>query len=267
MASSRSAAPSGGRRPASAALSRSAAKEWRRRWDLQQSTGVRDREQRFDAMLEVLGTALGPRFRFLDLGTGTGSLTERIVRRFPRSRGVAVDFDPVLLRMARTALGDLGGRVRWLEVDLRARAWTRGLPAGRFDAVVSSTALHWLRRPELARLYTSLAARVRPGGILLDADGIAYPESAPTLHRLARSARDRPSRRGTEAWNDWWASVERDPRFAAEVALRHERYPHAHTGTPTPDLEGHMRTLRAAGFREVGVVWSRWENRILAAVR
>jgi trans-aconitate methyltransferase len=59
---------------------------------------VEDREQRFEAMLDALRVGVGTPFRFLDLGTGTGSLTERILRRFPSARGVAVDFDPVLLR-------------------------------------------------------------------------------------------------------------------------------------------------------------------------
>jgi SAM-dependent methyltransferase len=218
-------------------------------------------------MLAVLGLGVGRRFRFLDLGTGTGSLSERILRRFPEARGVAVDYDPVLLRMARTALGDLGGRVRWVDADLRDRSWSRVVPAGRFDAVVSSTALHWLTGGELDGLYRALAARVRRGGLFLNADELRYPGTDRRLRRMAHSTRASAARKGDESWEDWWAAVEHDPHFAAEVELRRQRYPHSHQGTNTPDLRGHERRLRAAGFEEVDVVWSRWENRILAAIR
>jgi SAM-dependent methyltransferase len=228
---------------------------------------VEDREQRFEAMLDALRVGVGTPFRFLDLGTGTGSLTERILRRFPSARGVAVDFDPVLLRVARTALGDMGGRVVWVEADLRKRTWAQSLPVPRFDAVVSSTALHWLTGRELRNLYSATARRIRRGGLLLDADALSNPASSPNLRRMARSAGARGVRTAFETWDEWWSAIERDPRFAAEVALRRRRYPHSHMGTRTPDLEGHVRRLRAAGFREVGVIWSHWENRVLAAVR
>jgi SAM-dependent methyltransferase len=234
---------------------------------VQQSLGVGNREERFDAMMDAIAAGVPTRFRFLDLGTGTGSLTERILRRFPRSRGVALDFDPILLKIARTGLGEVGGRVRWVDADLRRRSWTRALPPGLFDLVVSSTALHWLSGGEVRGLYGALARRLRREGLFLNADGLAYPPSAPTLRRVARSMGRGASRGGFRAWDAWWLAVERDPRFASEVVLRRHRYPHTHLGTATPDLEGHVRRLRAAGFREVEVLWSRGQNRVLAAIR
>src|SRR5437867_10715472 len=139
-------------------------------WDRQQESFNPDRERRFDVMFEVLRARLPRRFTALDLGCGPGSLTARLLRRFPAAHSVAVDFDPVVLRIAREAIGSLGGRVRWVDADLKRKDWTTHLPVRKFDAAVSTTALHWLAPEVLRRLYADLARLVRLGGVLLNGD-------------------------------------------------------------------------------------------------
>jgi SAM-dependent methyltransferase len=247
-----------------------AARNWRHRWDLQQEFGIPYREARFEAILEVLGVAVGPRFRVLDLGCGTGSLSERILRRYPRASSVAVDHDPVLLKIAKTGLGDLGGRLAYVDADLSRPDWTARLPNARFDAAVSTTALHWLTGSQLTRLFQDVGRLLRPGGWFVNGDQLEYPAGSPQIRRLARSVRQASPSTALgpgETWDAWWRAVLRDPRFAAEAKLHRLRYPHSHRRTKTPDLAGHVRRLRAAGFREVEVVWSRWENRVVVARR
>ena len=255
------------------ALSRRAAEAWRARWDRQQSRHIPLREERFEAILDALARSQGSRFRALDLGCGTGSLSERVLARFPRAEIVAVDFDPITVRLGRTVLGDAGGRLTWVDADLRRARWEAALPRGRFDAAVSTTALHWLTGPELACLYRTLAHLLRRGGIFLNDDGFAY---APGSRRLTRMARVAPAHLGSDAahpppmgesWPEWWRAALHEPRLAREAALHRTRFPRVHERVPTPDLEGHQRRLRRAGFREVEVVWGSWRNRVLAAIR
>ena len=251
-------------------LSASAAREWRLRWDRQQNREIRDREARFDAMLEAIEVLVGRRFRVLDLGCGTGSTSERILRRFPVARSVAVDFDPVLLRIGERGLGSLGGRLTWVDADLRQSTWTRRLPVRRFDLAVSTTALHWFTSGQLRRLHGQIARLLRPTGWFLNGDRIAYPSRLPRFRDAAHAASrwGLPRARGTgEGWDAWWKAALSDPRLAAEAVLHRIRYPHAHGGTRTLDLEGSVRSLRRAGFREIGFVWARWDNRVLAAMR
>lgn len=246
------------------------ARRWRRDWDLQQSREVLDREARFGALLNALDGTVGPRFRVLDLGCGTGSLSERILHRFPRARSVAVDFDPVLLAIGRQGLGTMRGRLTWVDADLRSRTWPSRLPPGPFDAVVSTTALHWLRSRELTRLFHDLIGVVRPGGWLFNGDRISYPASEPHFREAARLVRGRRRRqrpRVGASWEQWWRRVLREPHLAEEVALHHRRYPHSHHDVPTPSLSGQVRRLRSAGFTEVDLVWTEWDNRVLAARR
>ncbi len=257
------------------------AERWRRRWDRQQERYLPTRDERFDAILDALDRAVASPpgtvasrksrpFRFVDLGCGTGALSERILNRFPRAVGVGVDFDPVLMKIGRVALGSVGGRFRWVDADLRRTGWVASLPHGRMDAAVSTTALHWLTAFELRRLYGALARRLRPGGVFVNGDHMEYPSSARRLKRWARANRgiDRAVFSGPgESWRAWWTAVLADPRVAAEAASRAKRVPRHHEDVPPVDLRAHTRMLRGAGFREVGTTWSRWENRVLVAVR
>ncbi|MGH7687623.1 MAG: class I SAM-dependent methyltransferase, partial [Candidatus Dormibacteria bacterium] len=144
------------------------ATEWLRRWDAQQQGHIPDREERFAAITEALAAQAGERPRVLDLGSGPGSLSARVLQRLPESQVVAVDTDPVLLRIGREALA--GDRVHFVDADLRGD-WEATLPAGPpFDAAVSTTALHWLKLAELLPFYRRLASVLRPGGLFLDGD-------------------------------------------------------------------------------------------------
>ena len=250
-----------------------AAQDWRARWDRQQARYIPLREERFDAILDALARSQRARFRALDLGCGTGSLSERVLARFPQAQIVAVDFDPITMRLGQTALGSVGGRLTWVDADLRRARWERALPTGRFDAAVSTTALHWLTGPELARLYRTLARLLRAGGIFLNGDSFAYAMGSRRLTRMARLGAERPGSGSSrapplgESWSEWWRAALRDPRLARESALHRARFPRGHERTPSPDLEGHLKRLRRAGFREVEVIWGSWRNRVLAAVR
>ncbi len=125
---------------------------------------------------------MGRRFTALDLGSGPGSLSARLLRRFPRGRSVAVDYDPVSLRVGQGALGSSGGRLQWVDARLGHPGWTERLPRRRYDAALSTTALHWLTAPALGRLYRDLHGLLRPGGVLLNGDHLPWESrAAPTL--------------------------------------------------------------------------------------
>lgn len=87
--------------------------DWLQRWDAQQQGYVPEREARFTAMLDVLAVLLPDSFLALDLACGPGSISQRLLARFPAARAVAVDMDPVMLALGRGARGTVDGRLRW----------------------------------------------------------------------------------------------------------------------------------------------------------
>src|SRR5689334_2107547 len=158
---------------------------WLQRWDAQQEGYVPEREARFTAMFDALAALLPGSFVALDLACGPGAISRRLLARFPGARAVAVDIDPVMVAVGRGALGTVDGRLRWVEADLGAPGWVDALAGTPVDAVLSSTSLHWLAPDELTRVHRDLSRLLRPGGLFLNADTIAYGPAEPTLTRLA----------------------------------------------------------------------------------
>ena len=178
------------------------AEPWQQSWDLQQQGFLFDREQRFAALLDLVEAAVGPAPTVVDLACGTASITRRLLARLPGARAVAVDVDPVLLTIARASLGD-DERVRIVRADLRDPEWADALGGVEADAVVTSTALHWLPEAELARVYRDLAGLVRPGGLVANADTMPsgdLPGLTEPLTALAEQRVDAALANGVEAW-------------------------------------------------------------------
>lgn len=99
--------------------------------------------------------------RVLDVGCGTGRLTEKLIERLPRGEVVAIDLSFNMLQTAREYLRPrFGTRVRFAQGDAAA------LPiAGRADAVFSTATFHWVLDHPM--LFKSLHAAIKPGGRLV----------------------------------------------------------------------------------------------------
>ena len=153
------------------AISPEVARAWIERWDVQQQGYLPDREDRFTALIDAVEEAAGrPDPLVLDLGSGPGSLAVRLLRRIPAARVIALDADPLTLGLGRAAWHDLPG-LNFIDADLRTPGWSADLDLERQpDAVVSTTALHWLSGPALEALYAELASVLRPGGLVLNGD-------------------------------------------------------------------------------------------------
>jgi SAM-dependent methyltransferase len=243
----------------------SATQTWLDRWDAQQETYMPDREERFEVLVDLVEEAAGQRPRVIDLGCGPGSLATRLLARLPEASVVGVDTDPVLLALARESAPP---GLEVIDADLRRPDWVDWLPTGPYDAIVSTTALHWLEPPVLAAVYRACARLLRPGGLVANGDHLRFPET-PQLDALARELdRRRAERHGGdgEDWRTWWDAVRADPDLSDAVAQRERRQSEHPTATEN-NLVVHERALREAGFSEVGVLWRKGTDAVLAAVR
>jgi SAM-dependent methyltransferase len=240
---------------------------WLARWDAQQQRHIPDREERFTAMVEALEAFAGTSPRVLDLGCGPGSLSARVLQRIPGATVVAVDADPVLLAIGRGALGG-NSQLTFVDADLRT-GWTDSIPAGPYDAAVSTTALHWLGLDQLVRLYRTLGEVLRPGGIFLDGDRLDFDHDQTAIAAGAREIRPEwpAAPEDSEDYDAWWAAAVAEPALQDEVAERARRaHTHPHDNE-AHSYEFHRSALFAAGFAEVGTLWQRLANRVLIAVR
>ncbi len=255
------------------ALTQEAARAWIDRWDRQQQGYLPDREERFTALIDALEDAVGrPDPLVLDLGCGPGSLSVRLLARLPKATVIGIDADPLTMALGRAAFKDLAG-LRFVDADLRVAGWSAGLDLDRrVDAVVSTTALHWLTKEALIATYAEAAGLLAPGGVLLNGDHMREDDTAPTLHRLGRALEEREDRRSRlaarhETWDDWWAAAAAAPELAQLCAERDARQVDSeHHGSPAGLLPVQTQALRDAGFAEIGTLWQRGYNRLLCAV-
>jgi SAM-dependent methyltransferase len=259
---------------AGAPLSVAEARAWIRRWDAMQTSYIPGREARFQLMFDFLEAGLPAKFRVLDLGAGPGSLSARLLERFPRARSVAVDYDPVLPVIGKRALSPrIARRLTWVDADLRDPRWTRALPPGRFEAAVSTTALHWLKPRNLQALYRALHRLLLPGGLFLNGDKASLPEDQPVLRSLIVRALEVHRRRSPEMiepsneWLSFWHDLAKVPSVRALIDERNRRFPDKSHHENEPSAARHLRYLRQAGFSESDVAWRRFSNVILIAKR
>ncbi|MFF9848695.1 class I SAM-dependent methyltransferase [Streptomyces litmocidini] len=241
---------------------------WQQSWDRQQEWYMPDREERFRVMLDMVGALVGPKPRVLDLACGTGSITSRLLRRFPHATSVGVDLDPALLAIAE---GSFAGdeRVTFVTADLKDPSWAASLPYDSYDAVLTATALHWLHSEPLTALYGQLAGLVRDGGVFMNADHM-IDEATPRINAAERELRharmDREKAAGVLDWTDWWAVAAEDPVLAEPTARRFEIYGE-HADGDAPPARWHAETLRAAGFGEARTVWASPSDSLVLAVK
>ena len=242
---------------------------WLGSWEAQQQNLLPRREERFALICAAVARHCGPEPRVLDLGSGPGSLAFRLVRSLPAARVLAIDRDPVLLEIGRRALARRP-QIQFADRNLADPE----LPelGASFDAAVSSTALHWLDRAALSTLYRSLAAMLRPGGLLVNADHLR--EEGGVIGQLTRGlegdlevTQRGHMAQGPRTWEGWWAEAEAAPELAGPMAERRRREHHHPAHQQPTSLEQHQQALREAGFAEVSSLWQYLGNRVLVAIR
>jgi tRNA (cmo5U34)-methyltransferase len=167
--------------------------------------------------------------RILDLGTGDGRLLARLREERPQMLGVGLDFSALMLDAARERFaGD--EHIELVEHDL-----ARPLPdLGRFDAVVSSMAIHHLEHARKRALYGEVLAALEPGGTFANFEHVASPSER--LH-------------------------------VAFYAAIGEPMEHEDPSDRLLDVETQLAWLREAGFVDVDCYWKWLEMALLIAVK
>lgn len=109
-------------------------------------------------LVQMLPEALRPR-RILELGCGTGFLTERLVRTFPDAEIDAIDIAPEMIRTAADHLRSTSARLRLEVADaLQFEA------AEPYQLLTSNCSLQWFQPIE--RCAERLASLLSPEGLL-----------------------------------------------------------------------------------------------------
>jgi len=167
--------------------------------------------------------------RILDLGTGDGRLLALLQIDRPRMFGVGLDASELMLEAARERF-TTNERIDLVKHDL-----AEPLPAlDRFDAVVSSMAIHHLEHERKRTLYGEVFDLLEPGGLFANFEHVASPTER--LHLAFFAAIDEPLEN-------------EDP---SDRLL---------------DVETQLGWLRARGYDDVDCYWKWLEMALLVGVK
>lgn len=152
----------------------------------------------------------------IDLGGGTGGLTERVLERAPTRTLEVWDVDDAMLAVAGRRLARFGERA-----VLRHHSFDDVLPP--CAAVVASLALHHVRDlGEKTLLYRRVHAALVPGGLFANADVTvpAEPEAARATYREWVGHMVACGISEADAWRNFDAWAEEDRYFSLEEELQ-----------------------------------------------
>lgn len=150
------------------------------------------------AMLVEMTKAEGA--RVLDLGCGTGILSEFVLTRSPTASVTLFDQSSEMLEVATA-------RLQPYAITIAQGSFDESLPAGPFDAVISALAIHHLPDEQKARLIRRITATLADGGVLINADQVAGP---PPWHAdVYRAMHEKQARELGTSDAEWSAAVQR----------------------------------------------------------
>lgn len=106
----------------------------------------------------------------LDVGAGTGVVSEAVLDAFPAARLTLQDFSAQMLAEAKAKFSSHDRTIRYVQCDLLDPVWVQKV-GGPFDLVVSGEAIHHLTDlAAMANCYEAVRGLLKPGGCFLDYD-------------------------------------------------------------------------------------------------
>ncbi len=193
---------------------------------LERADQISHRSEGESALLEFV--ASGAR-RILDLGTGDGRLVAIVMQARPDATAVALDFSPAMLDAVRMRFQSDS------RVEVVAHNLDVPLPnLGKFDAVVSSFAIHHVTHERKRELYAEIYESLNAGGTFCNLEHVSSPSEQ--LHA----------------------------EFLSSIGFSVE------TEDPSNkllDMETQLRWLREIGYADVDCHWKWRELALLAGVK
>ena len=139
-------------------------------WIARDAERSSDRQPIIERLIAAIPFARDSAIAVLDVGGGSGVLTEAVLKAFPRAQVTLQDFSEPMLNGARERFAERRGQVHYVLGDLRDPAWAERV-GGPFDLAVSGIAIHNLHDlAVIAGCYEQVRGLLKSGGCFLDYD-------------------------------------------------------------------------------------------------
>jgi len=195
----------------------------------------------YQTVIDLIPFGDSQSFQFLDLGAGTGLLTEFIVKSFPNALATLIDLSEKMLEKAKERFSSYK-RVNCITQDYAHVT----LPQNQ-DLIVSAMSIHHLLDKEKKSLYKRVFETLNPEGVFINAD-------------LVKGETDSIERRYQDTWIRW---IQRAGLQKAELSGILDRMRYDRPSTLTLNLQW----LREAGFRDVDCSYKYYNFAVVSGQR
>jgi tRNA (cmo5U34)-methyltransferase len=179
--------------------------------------------------------------RILDLGAGTGILTQFVRKWYPEAHIHLMDFSEPMIELARKRLAADPNLTFEVADYLTA-------PLGEnYDAVVSALSIHHLEDADKQTLFHKIFAALRPGGVFVNAEQVAGP--TPVIDALYK-----------KLWLEQVREAGATPQQIADSLYRQQ-------DDRCASVEDQLHWLREAGFTDADCWFKDNRFAVLAATR
>ncbi len=221
-------------------------------------SGIRNLVPHYDSMLGILsGLFPAETSRILELGSGTGELTLRLLDRCPVAEFFCIDHSERMLRLLQKKVTD-SGLFHRVHLEKRSMAATGGpgdvtYTEALFDGCASSLAMHHLTHDEKALLLNRLYQLIREGGRVWWADVVEpEDESMKPFYRFAGE--------------QWLSEMNYNPEMFAGKKIV-DLYPSMAAQHFPETVSSWQNLFRQAGFQRFDVIWKFFGLAIFGAVK
>jgi len=195
-----------------------------------------------DALVLALPFGTSRVIRVIDLGCGTGAVARHIKDSFPAAEITCVDIAENMLEMAKLKLST-GPSIRYQLADFRSYEFDE-----KYDAVVSSLALHHLEDEEKKPFYGKIFKSLNSGGIFYNADIIFGSDSHLQEQYM-------------EKWKDFMR------RHVPSDEIENKWIPRHYEEDRPTTLMAQLAWLEDIGFSEIDVIWKYYNFAVYGGVR
>lgn len=194
---------------------------------------------------------------FLDLGCGDGVLGRAILSKYPKAKGVFLDFSDTMMEAARKKSIKNNKKLFFIKEDYGKPLWINSVKQyGKFDVIVSGLSIHHQKDERKREVYKEIFSLLTPGGLFLNLEHVSSP--TPRLHRLFDEF-------FVDALYKYYCSAG-SVKTRKEIAKTHYTNPLKKANILAP-IDAQCAWIRKIGFKEVDCYLKVFELALFGGIR
>ncbi len=181
--------------------------------------------------------------KVLDLGCGTGNITQKLLTRFPQAEVTCLDLSENMIKIAKNKLSQYKS-IKYLIGDFTETEITE-----KYDAIISSLALHHIPNDkEKQEMYKAIYEALNKNGVFYNADVI-----------LGNSTYN-------EELNNKIAQEDMINNGVTLEEIQEHKGKREANDIPTT-IYNHIKMLENVGFQEIDIIWKYYANVVYGATK